>query len=43
MVKRRSHKCEPITMDFQGFINYFKAPNLRNKIKNPFFLCCRFP
>lgn len=42
LVKRRKEEEEPIGADCQGFVNYFTAPNIRNKIKNPFFLAYKF-
>jgi hypothetical protein len=37
LVKRRKEEEELIGADCQGFVDYFTAPNIRNKIKNPFF------
>lgn len=42
LVKRKKNEEEEITNDSDGFINYFSAPNIRNKIKNPIFLAYRF-
>lgn len=33
---------EKITPDIQGLINYFTAPNIRNKIRHPLFLALKF-
>lgn len=42
LVKRKKNEEEEITNDSDGFVNYFSAPNIRNKIKNPIFLAYRF-
>ncbi len=34
---------EKITPDINGLINYFSAPNIRNKIRHPIFLALKFP
>lgn len=33
---------ERITPDIFGLINYFSAPNIRNKIRHPLFLALKF-
>ncbi len=33
---------EKITNDIYGLINYFSAPNIRNKIRHPLFLALKF-
>lgn len=33
---------EKITPDIVGLINYFSAPNIRNKIRHPLFLALKF-
>ncbi|CAD8137371.1 unnamed protein product [Paramecium octaurelia] len=40
--KNRSVKMIKIENSIEGFINYFTAPNIRNKIKHPIFLALRF-
>lgn len=46
-IKRENKKkCDigiDISKDADGFMNYFSAPNIRNKIKHPLFLAIRFP
>ena len=34
---------EKITSDIFGLMNYFSAPNIRNKIRHPLFLALKFP
>ena len=33
---------EKITSDILGLVNYFSAPNIRNKIRHPLFLALKF-
>ena len=33
---------ERITTDIWGLVNYFSAPNIRNKIRHPLFLALKF-
>ncbi len=33
---------EKITPDITGLVNYFSAPNIRNKIRHPLFLALKF-
>ena len=43
--KRRKNvdkKEEFISNSLKGFINYYTAPNIRNKIKHPFFIALKF-
>ena len=46
MCKRNKKKTEAIqediSNDFKGLINYFTAPNIRNKIKHPLYLAFKF-
>ncbi|KRX08142.1 hypothetical protein PPERSA_01687 [Pseudocohnilembus persalinus] len=46
LVKRKKKEAESIqeqiSADIVGFTNYFTAPNIRNKIKHPFFLAYKF-
>ena len=37
-----SGQPQKITEDLDGLISYYTAPNIRNKIKHPFFLAIRF-
>ena len=34
---------EKITGDIVGLVNYFSAPNIRNKVRHPIFLALKFP
>lgn len=44
--KKKSEKLnsdpEKISSDLEGLISYYTAPNIRNKIKHPYFLGIRF-
>jgi hypothetical protein len=36
------HHEEKISNDIIGLVNYFSAPNIRNKIRHPIFLALKF-
>ena len=40
--KTNDKKEEFINNSLKGFINYYTAPNIRNKIKHPFFIALKF-
>ncbi|KAL4482815.1 hypothetical protein ABPG72_022375 [Tetrahymena utriculariae] len=46
LIKRKKKENEPsqeeIQNDIGGFTGYFTAPNIRNKVKHPFFLAYKF-
>lgn len=40
--KKKNGDSYEVNPNLGGFINYFTAPNIRNKIRNPLFLIYKF-